>query len=86
MCGMGCIGGIVLGAILVGILEFLDDRMHSDKEIKKLLPTAIISEVPEIQTVNDKTRNSRSIVFGWAMAALVIVCILVGSAFSYLHS
>ena len=86
MCGMGFVVGIVLGAILVGILEFLDDRMHSDKEIKKLLPTSIISEVPEIQTVDDKTRNSRSIVFGWAMAALVVICILVGSAFSYLHS
>jgi polysaccharide chain length determinant protein (PEP-CTERM system associated) len=86
MCGMGFVVGIVLGTILVVILEFLDDRMHGDKEIKKLLPTAIISEVPEIQTVNDKTRNSRSIVFGWAVAALVLVCILVGSAFSYLHS
>jgi hypothetical protein len=86
MCGMGFVVGIVLGAILVGILEFLDDRMHGDKEIKKLLPTAIFSEVPEVLTENDKTRNSRSIVFGWAMAALVLLCILAGSAFSYLHS
>jgi succinoglycan biosynthesis transport protein ExoP len=86
MCGMGFVVGIVLGAILVGILEFLDDRIHGDKEIKKLLPIAIFSEVPEILTENDKTRNSRSIVFGWAMAALVLICILAGSAFSYLHS
>ena len=39
---------------IVGILEFLDDRLHSDKQIKKLLPAAVISEVPEILTVKDK--------------------------------
>jgi polysaccharide biosynthesis transport protein len=86
MCGLGCVVGIFLGALLVGILEFLDDRMHGDKEIKKLLPTAIISEVPEILTVDDNARNTRRIVFGWAAAAVVLVCILAGSAFSYLHS
>jgi polysaccharide biosynthesis transport protein len=86
MCGMGFIVGAILGALIVGILEFLDDRLHSDKEIKKLLPASVISEVPEILTVKDQHRSTRRIVFGWAMAALVLICILAGSAFSYLHS
>jgi hypothetical protein len=67
-------------------MEFLDDRLHSDKEIKKLLPTAIISEVPEILTAADQQHIRRKIVIGWAVAALVFVAILAGSAFSYLHS
>jgi hypothetical protein len=86
MCGLGCVAGILLGALFVGILEFLDDRLHSDKEIKKLLPAAVISEVPEVLTSHDKHSGTRTIVFGWAMAALVLICILAGSAFSYLHS
>jgi succinoglycan biosynthesis transport protein ExoP len=86
MCGLGCVVGIILGALFVGVLEFLDDRLHSDKQIKKLLPAAIISSVPEILTIDDKHRNARRVVFGWAMAALVIACILAGSTFSYLHS
>ena len=86
MCGLGCVAGILLGALFVGILEFLDDRLHSDKEIKKLLPAAVISEVPEVLTLHDKHSGTRTIVFGWAMAALVLICILAGSAFSYLHS
>jgi polysaccharide biosynthesis transport protein len=86
MCALGFVVGTVLGALFVGILEFLDDRLHSDREIKKLLPAAIVSEVPEILTANDKDRSARKIVFGWAMAALVLICILAGSAFSYLHS
>jgi polysaccharide chain length determinant protein (PEP-CTERM system associated) len=86
MCAMGFVVGTILGALFVGILEFLDDRLHSDREIKKLLPAAVISEVPEILTANDKHRSARRIMFGWAMAALVLICILAGSAFSYLHS
>ncbi len=54
MCGMGFAAGMILGALVVGLLEFLDDRLHSDKEIKKLLPTAVISEVPEILTAKDE--------------------------------
>jgi ABC-type transport system involved in cytochrome c biogenesis permease subunit len=83
---MGFGAGIFLGALVVGLLEFLDDRLHSDEEIKKLLPTAIISEVPEMLTAADELRNRRRMVLGWAMAALVFVSILAGSAFSYLRS
>jgi polysaccharide biosynthesis transport protein len=86
MCAMGFVAGTILGALFVGILEFLDDRLHSDREIKKLLPAAVISEVPEMLTANDKHRSARRIMFGWAMAVLVLICILAGSAFSYLHS
>jgi uncharacterized protein involved in exopolysaccharide biosynthesis len=86
MCGMGFAVGTILGALIVGILEFMDDRLHSDKQIKKLLRAEVISEVPEILTVKDKNRDARKIVIGWAAAALVLICILAGSAFSYLHS
>jgi succinoglycan biosynthesis transport protein ExoP len=86
MCGMGFVVGTVLGALVAGILEFLDDRLHSDKQIKRLLPTAVISEVPEMLTTTDERRGRMKLLFGWAMAALVLVSILAGSAFSYLHS
>ena len=71
---------------LVGVLEFLDDRLHRDKQIKKLLPAAIISEVPEVLTIDDKHHSARRVVFGWAIAALVMASILACSTFSYLHN
>jgi polysaccharide biosynthesis transport protein len=85
-CAMGIAVGIFLGALVVGVMEFLDDRLHSDKEIKKLLPTTVISEVPEILTVADEQKTRRRLFFGWAMAILIFASILAGSAFSYLHS
>jgi polysaccharide biosynthesis transport protein len=86
MCGLGFAAGTFLGVLAVGLLEFLDDRLHSDKEIKRLLHIAVISEVPEMQTAADEKRGRLRVVLGWAMAVLVFFSILAGSAFSYLHS
>ena len=85
-CAMGLAVGFLLGAAIVALLELLDDRMHSDSEIKKLLPASIIAEVPAIEIASDERRERREVVLGWATAAAVFLCILAGTAFSYLHS
>jgi polysaccharide biosynthesis transport protein len=84
-CGIGLGVGFALGLILVGSLEAMDDRMHSEKEIKLLLPVAIISEIPEIVNPSDERTSKKRMVLGWAMTAIVGVTILAGSAFSYLR-
>jgi polysaccharide biosynthesis transport protein len=85
-CGIGLGVGLALGAAVAGGLEFLDDRMHSDKEIDNLLPAAIILEIPEIVTSADAQRNRMRMTIGWATAAVVALIILGGSVFSYLHA
>ncbi len=85
-CGIGLGVGLLLGMLLVGGLEFMDDRLHSEKEIKDLLPVAIISEIPEILNLSDQQAGKRKMWLGWAMAGLVFATILAGSAFSYWHS
>lgn len=85
-CAMGLAVGFLLGAAIVALLELLDDRMHTDNEIKKLLPASIIAEVPAIEIASDERRERRQVVIGWTTAAAVFLCILAGSAFSYLHS
>jgi polysaccharide chain length determinant protein (PEP-CTERM system associated) len=86
LCGAGVVFGLILAALAVSALEFFDDRLHSDKEIKSLLPVAVLSEVPVVSTAEDEHRVRRRAFLGWAMTAAVVVCILAGSAFSYLHS
>lgn len=86
MCGAGFGVGAVLGILVVALLEFLDDRLHTEKEIKNLLSAVVISEIPEVLTPRDQRRNRRRAIFGWAMAAVVFVMILAGTAFSYLHA
>jgi succinoglycan biosynthesis transport protein ExoP len=85
-CAAGFGFGFALGGVVVGGLELMDDRLHSDKQITDLLPVAVIAEVPEVLSSRDENRNRRRIFLGWAMAGLVFACILVGSAFSFLHA
>jgi polysaccharide biosynthesis transport protein len=84
-CAMGLGAGLALGLLVVVSLEIMDDRLHSEKEIKTLLPMAILSEIPEIVSPSDERSTKKRMVLGWAIAALIVVVILAGSAFSYLH-
>lgn len=86
MCEAGLGAGLALGTLVVVALEFFDDRMHSDKEIRKLLPVAVISEIPAIECAADELDSRKRVVLGWTVAALVFVTILAGTAFSYLHA
>jgi polysaccharide biosynthesis transport protein len=85
MCGAGLGAGLALGFLVVVGLEFLDDRMHNDKEIQMLLPVPAISEIPEIITPSDVRSAKMRMAVGWAVAAFVFLSILAGSAASYLH-
>jgi polysaccharide chain length determinant protein (PEP-CTERM system associated) len=85
VCGIGLGIGLLLGLIVAGGNEVLDDRLYSEKEIKALLPVAIISEIPEILLPSDERRSKRRMALGWAMAALVFATIIAGSTFSFLH-
>jgi hypothetical protein len=84
-CGIGLGVGLALGLIVAGGLEFMDDRLHSEEQIKSLLPVAIICEIPTVSSPSDEQNRKRRVALGWATAALAVVTILAGSAFSYLR-
>jgi uncharacterized protein involved in exopolysaccharide biosynthesis len=84
-CGIGLGIGIAFGAIVVAGFEFLDDRLYREKDISAMLPIAVISEIPKIINSSDEEATKRKRTLGWAMAALTIVTILAGSAFSAIH-
>ena len=83
-CAMGLGAGMALGIAVAGTFEFLDDRMHSGKAIKALLPMAVISEVPEFVTAGDQHHTKRRLVVGWVTTAVVATAILAGSIVSFL--
>ena len=85
-CAMGVAVGIIFGLIVAGGLELMDDRLYSEKEIKNLLPTTVISEIPEISGAGVERNNKARMLMGWGLAGFIFVVILAGSAFNYLHS
>ena len=84
-CGMGIAAGLALGFLAVFLFELFDDRMHSEKELKELLPITVMAEIPEVQDPLDQVRQKRRVVMGWSTAAVIGVVIAVGSTVSYLR-
>jgi polysaccharide chain length determinant protein (PEP-CTERM system associated) len=84
-CGIGFGVGLVLGLVVAGAVEVLDDRLYTEKGIKDLLPVPIISEVPELLAPSEQRQSMRKAALGWSMAAVIAAVILAGSAYTYLH-
>jgi polysaccharide biosynthesis transport protein len=84
-CGIGLGIGLALGVVVAGAFEMMDDRIYDEKELQKLLPMAVISEIPVIAAPTDARRERRRLWVGWATAAFISVTILLGSALSYLR-
>jgi polysaccharide chain length determinant protein (PEP-CTERM system associated) len=84
-CGIGLGIGLALGVVVAGAFEMSDDRIYDEKELQKLLPVAVISEIPTVAAAADQRRQRRLSWVGWATAVFVSVTILVGTAFSYLR-
>ena len=77
--------GFALGIVVAGAFEMTDDRLYSNKEIRKLLPAEVIGEIPAIVSSADAEIARRKLWQGWTTAGVVLVIILAGSAFSYLR-
>jgi succinoglycan biosynthesis transport protein ExoP len=84
-CVIGLGIGLALGTVVAGSFEMMDDRIYEEKQFQKLLPVAVISEIPSIASVADQQLERRRLWLGWVAAAVVSVTILVGSALSYLR-
>jgi hypothetical protein len=84
-CGIGLAIGLALGTVVAGAFELMDDRIHDEKELQKLLPVAVISEIPAITVATEERKEQRRLRLGWATTVFVSVTILLGSAFSYLR-
>ena len=84
-CGIGLGFGLALGLLIAAAFEMTDDRIYAEKELQKLLPVAVLAEIPSVEAAADVKAERRRLWLGWATAALVAATILVGSAFSYLR-
>ena len=63
-CGIGLGIGLALGVVVAGAFEMMDDRIHDEKALQKLLPVAVMSEIPAITVASGRCSRSGD-VCGW---------------------
>jgi succinoglycan biosynthesis transport protein ExoP len=83
LCAIGLVVGLLLGGATTAGAELLDDRIHDEKTLKKLIQIPVLSEIPNVSTDTETRAERRD---GWlvlATASLMLVFILAGSALSY---
>ena len=85
-CGIGMGVGLALGLVVAGGFELIDDRLYSEKEIRSLLPMAVVSEVPEVLGPSEEQIAKTKMAREWAVAVMAVVVLLAGSVFSYLDN
>jgi polysaccharide chain length determinant protein (PEP-CTERM system associated) len=84
-CGIGLGVGLALGLVVAGGFEMMDDSVHSETQIKELLPVDVMCEIPHVVNLEDENMIKKRAWLGWATATLVLATILLGSAISYLR-
>lgn len=84
-CGIGLGLGLVVGVLVAAGLEFADDRLHRDADLKEILPATILSEIPEVVRPTDEARKRRRLVLSWAATSVIVVVILAGATISVLY-
>ena len=85
LCALGVLLGLVFGGAASAGKEILGDKIQSEREIKKLIPCSVIAEIPSLDTVEEKNGRQRAAWIASAAALVIVGCILVGTAVTYLH-
>jgi len=85
LCGIGLGVGLALAGVVVGGAEFVDDRLHTEKAVKELLPVSVLVEVPDILNPEEEDAQRQNTTMAWATTGLMFVAVLGGFALSYLR-
>ena len=85
LSAVGLVFGLVLGGGFAALREKLSGKIFSERQITKLVPVEIIVEIPQIETPQEQASNRMATWVACAAAAVVLACILAGSAVTYLY-
>ncbi len=85
LCGLGVIAGIFLGGLAAVGSEMIGGKVHTERDIKKIVPFEIFAEIPILETVSEQAATRRGNLLAGAAAVVIFCCILAGSAITYLR-
>ncbi len=84
MACLASFAGLVFGIAGLVLSEFADDRIFKEADIKKLLPTDVLIELPPILSAADESKQKRTRWLAASMGTAVLLVMIAGTAFNYL--
>jgi protein tyrosine kinase modulator len=81
----GLVIGLALGGACAAGAEFLDNRLYTENELKQLVPTEILAEIPSIATPEEEARKRHDVWLKVSAAGAVAFSLLIAFAFTYLR-
>ena len=85
LCGLGLLAGLVLGGATAAGAEVIGGKVYTEREIKKIVPFEVVAEIPRLDTPAELAAARRGNVLAAIATAAVLICILLGSALTYLR-
>ena len=85
MCGLGLVVGLFLGIGAAAGSEVIGGKVHTERQIKKIVPFEIFAEIPPLQTPEEQISTRRANFLAGAAAAAILFCIAAGTAITYLR-
>jgi polysaccharide chain length determinant protein (PEP-CTERM system associated) len=81
--GIGLVAGLALGGVFAAGAELTDDRIHSEKEFKKLVTANVMVEIPALISPDEEKARIRRLWLGWLGAGFMAFSIFAGFVITY---
>jgi len=85
ICGIGLIVGLVFGGAAAFGREKTSGKVYTEREIKKLAPFEVMTEIPLIETPEEQVAHRRRTWTAVAAGLVIMGAIMLGSAITYLY-
>lgn len=76
--------GLALGIGLALLLEIIEPRIWTERNLKGILPARVLVGVPHIAIVGEEQINKKRMIIEWSGVALMSVILLAGNAITFL--
>jgi capsular polysaccharide biosynthesis protein len=85
LCALGLVVGLIFGGLTAAGSEMVGGKVHTEREIKKIVPFEIMAEIPVLQTAVEQAAERRSTILAGTAAAAILFVIAAGTAITYLR-
>lgn len=83
--GIAVAFGLFLGGVVAGGTEYLDSRLYTETELKKIVPVDVIAEIPAIVSPDEQKSATRGLWLRIAASAAIVFCMLAAFTFTFLR-